>query len=78
MENNVGAVPPNQKHLATPAAARYVSLGESTLEKMRLSGGGPRYFKLGRRVVYSTAALDQWLTGRECGSTSEYGVEPGR
>jgi predicted DNA-binding transcriptional regulator AlpA len=49
-------------HLRTPAAAEYVGLSASTLEKLRLTGGGPAYFKSGRKiVVYSTADLDAWL-----------------
>ena len=61
-----------EKHVDTPAAAKYLKLSASTLEKWRVMGGGPRYLKLGRRVVYSIDALDAWLRERECGSTSEY------
>jgi predicted DNA-binding transcriptional regulator AlpA len=36
--------------LRTPDAATYLGLTASTLEKMRLSGGGPRFVRLGTRA----------------------------
>lgn len=42
-------------------AADYVGLSKSTLDKLRCYGTGPRYFKLGRAVVYSTSDLDDWV-----------------
>lgn len=45
-------------------AARFVGLSESTLAKLRLNGNGPVYCKLGRRVVYRLADLEQWLQSR--------------
>ena len=50
-------------------AAAYVGLSKSTLDKLRCFGGGPKYFKLGRAVVYSKADLDVWLTGKIRSST---------
>lgn len=39
----------------------------------------PPYVKAGGRVVYRTAALEQWLRDRERTSTSDRGPhEPGR
>lgn len=52
-------------------AARYLRLGVGTLNKLRLSGGGPRYAKLGAVVVYDIADLDAWASERKVGSTSE-------
>jgi predicted DNA-binding transcriptional regulator AlpA len=67
----------NDEFLDTPAAALLSKLSTSTLTKLRLRGGGPRYLKLGRRVVYPRAALLEWMQARACSSTSEY-VVPGR
>ncbi len=49
-------------------AAEYVGLSKSTLDKLRCFGGGPRYLKLGRAVVYAKSDLDAWLAdkGRFC------------
>jgi predicted DNA-binding transcriptional regulator AlpA len=66
-----------EEFLDTSAAATLTKLSTSTLTKLRLTGGGPRYLKLGRRVVYPRVALLAWLQERECGSTSEY-RGPGR
>jgi predicted DNA-binding transcriptional regulator AlpA len=56
----------------TLGAAGITKLSTSTLTKLRLTGNGPRYLKLGRRVVYSRAALLEWMHRREHASTSEY------
>jgi len=59
-------------HLNTLAAARYVGLAKSTLDKLRTtSSDGPRFLKLGRRVVYSVADLDAWLAAHRRCSTSD-------
>ncbi|MBR0954151.1 helix-turn-helix transcriptional regulator [Bradyrhizobium canariense] len=52
-------------------AARMVGLSESTLAKLRLNGNGPVYCKLGRRVVYRPADLEQWLESRTARDTSD-------
>jgi excisionase family DNA binding protein len=53
------------------AAASYLGISTSTLAKLRLSGTGPAYCKLGRRVVYRAADLEAWLESRRRLSTSE-------
>jgi predicted DNA-binding transcriptional regulator AlpA len=53
------------------AAARYAGLSASTLNKLRVYGGGPSYLKLGRRVVYDRNDLDAWLAGMRRASTSD-------
>ncbi len=51
--------------LRTPEAASYLGLSPSTLEKLRLEGGGPEFVRLGRRALgYDVAALDAWLDKR--------------
>jgi predicted DNA-binding transcriptional regulator AlpA len=56
--------------LRTDAAAQYLALSESTLMKLRVTGGGPAYIKLSRAVVYDPADLDAWLSVRRRKSTS--------
>jgi predicted DNA-binding transcriptional regulator AlpA len=56
--------------LRTPEAAVYCGSSASTFEKLRLTGGGPRYLKLGRRVAYDPADLDVWLSTKRRTSTS--------
>ena len=59
------------KVVTTAEAARVLGLSESTLAKLRLNGNGPVYCKLGRRVVYRPADLDQWLQSRTARDTSD-------
>jgi predicted DNA-binding transcriptional regulator AlpA len=63
-----------EKHrLSAAEAADYVGLSASTLSKRRVFGGGPKYLKLGRRVVYDTRDLDAWVDANRRAST---GPEP--
>jgi predicted DNA-binding transcriptional regulator AlpA len=55
-------------------AAGVLGLAPSTLAKLRLSGDGPVYCKLGRRVVYRRADLEAWLESRVARDTSDAGV----
>ncbi|MNL57345.1 Helix-turn-helix domain protein [compost metagenome] len=57
------------KNIRVKEAATYVGLSKSSLDKLRCFGGGPRYFKLGRSVVYAVADLDAWMSERSRSST---------
>lgn len=63
--------------LTTAEAARFLRLSVPTMERLRLSGDGPIFIKLGpgkrSRVVYRRADLDAWLHGQRRGSTSQRG-----
>jgi predicted DNA-binding transcriptional regulator AlpA len=52
-------------------AAKRLLLSQRTLERWRVSGTGPRYVKLNRRVAYREADLESWITSRVVQSTSE-------
>jgi predicted DNA-binding transcriptional regulator AlpA len=52
-------------------AAALVRLSERTLERLRLTGGGPVYVKAGRRVLYREPDLAEWIASRVRASTSE-------
>jgi hypothetical protein len=52
-------------------AARILRCSVRTMERMRLTGNGPRYIKTTRRVLYREADLEAWLTARLATSTSE-------
>ena len=55
MSANYSDLPP--RYLRTPDASRFVGLSIRTLEKHRIYGTGPRYSKLGGRVVYRVDEL---------------------
>jgi predicted DNA-binding transcriptional regulator AlpA len=54
-------------------AAEFLRLSPRTLERLRVSGTGPRYVKLGRRIAYREVDLEAWITARVRQSTSEAG-----
>jgi hypothetical protein len=57
--------------LNTAAAARYIGLSKSTLEKSRLYGGGPPFVRVTSRAIrYRVQDLDAWMHDRLVGSTS--------
>lgn len=62
-------VPP-RRILRTREAAAYLGVSAAYLEKKRMKGGGPRFVRLGGRVVgYELQALEDWL--RECASDAK-------
>jgi predicted DNA-binding transcriptional regulator AlpA len=61
------------RYLRTPDAAKVVGLSIRTLEKHRIYGTGPRYSKLGGRVVYSIEDLHAWVELGTKASTSDPG-----
>jgi hypothetical protein len=60
---------PAHRYLTNDEAAAYLRLAPSTLEKHRVIGGGPRFHKLGRRVVYTHKDLEAWANARTFGAT---------
>jgi predicted DNA-binding transcriptional regulator AlpA len=58
--------------LSAPQAADRLNLSASTLAKLRLSGEGPPFSKLGRRVVYKDEDLQTWVSANRYRSTAEY------
>ena len=59
------------RYMDTKAAADYLGLSPSTLNRMRVTGDGPRYSKLGRRVIYDVRDLDSWIEARKRRFTGE-------
>lgn len=51
-------------------AAQFLGLSQSWLAKLRLSGDGPPYMKVGRQVRYSQADLMRWAAKSLRHSTS--------
>lgn len=52
-------------------AAERLGVAEATLAKWRWAGTGPRYAKVGSKIAYREADLDEWLEGRLRHNTSE-------
>ena len=59
-------------------AAELLGVSVGTLGKWRVYGTGPKFEKLGPKlVVYSEEALEEFLLARSHASTSEYQTNPG-
>lgn len=56
--------------LAPEQASDTLGFAVQTLARWRVEGKGPAYLKLGRRIRYSTRAIQQWLAGHAKTSTS--------
>jgi predicted DNA-binding transcriptional regulator AlpA len=72
MSTNIAGLPP--RYLRTPEAARFLGLSGRTLEKHRTYGTGPKYRKIGGRVVYAIDDLKAWADRGLKNSTTDTGV----
>lgn len=52
------------RFLNNSEAAEFLRLSPRTLEKQRVIGGGPRFRKFGRRVMYAIGDLEEWANAR--------------
>lgn len=50
--------------LTEAEAARLLRISERSLQRWRVEGGGPRYVRAGRRVLYRRSDLEGWAEGR--------------
>lgn len=61
-----------QGYLRTADAAKYLGIGQSTLERKRIDGTGPKFRVLGAKIVsYAVTDLDAWAGQHVLSSTSE-------
>jgi hypothetical protein len=60
-----------RRRLAVAAAAEYCGVSTAYLNKLRVTGEGPVFIRLGRRIVYDSGDLDDWLAAGRRRSTSD-------
>lgn len=60
-------------NLAEKQAAEYLAISVHTLRRWRVYGGGPRFLKMGSRVVYPIEELDAYQASCLRKSTSDPG-----
>ena len=65
-----GAYP---EFVSAKEAARILDVHPNTLCKWRISGGGPPFVKVGRRVRYRTTEISAWADERTYLYTAQYG-----
>jgi len=63
-------------YLTVTEAAQFLRVSIKTLERKRVEGTGPKFYKVGpglrARVLYRQSDLEQWVEGFVYSSTSEY------
>lgn len=64
------ATDPN-RCITAAEAEKILGLTSGALAKMRLSGGGPPFFKIGSRVRYGYTDLQDWLRKRRYSRTGQ-------
>ena len=57
------------RYLTNEEAAEFLRLSPRTLEKRRMLGDGPRFRKVGRRVIYALDDLICWADARSFEAT---------
>ena len=55
--------------LTEQEAGTLIDLAPSTLQKYRITGQGPKFIKVGRKVRYRPEHLIEWLESRTVDST---------
>jgi len=50
----------DERFLTSPEVARRLGISERSLSRLRETGGGPPFVKIGRRVAYNPASLTDW------------------
>ena len=63
-----------RKYFSTREAAEWLGLSPRTLDRYRVSGGGPAFHRFGSRVRYLAEDLDDWASARRRLSTSDDGT----
>lgn len=62
-------------YLNNREAAAFLRLSPGTLEKQRVVGGGPRFRKFGRRVLYDRHDLEEWANKKVFDSTTDFNTK---
>ena len=63
------------EYLTTREAGLLLGMSVRTLERYRITGGGPRFCKFGRKVRYLRSDVDEWAKRRMRNSTSDDGSD---
>ena len=61
------------QYMGTRELASFLGLSPRTLDRYRVSGGGPKFHKFGNRVRYARDDIEAWAAERRFSSTSDAG-----
>lgn len=62
----------HHRYLNTQEVAERLRLSEGTLANWRTRGEGPQYVKLGRKVLYAVAEIDDYEKRQSRGSDKQW------
>jgi hypothetical protein len=57
--------------LTAKSLSERIGVTEGCLAKWRLTGEGPRFIRVQRRIMYDPADIAEWLDARRVNSTSQ-------
>jgi hypothetical protein len=58
------------EYLDTRGLSERTGIGKSTFDKMRMTGNGPPFIKVGKKVIYSRPCALAWLNAHTRQSTA--------
>lgn len=58
--------------LSEKALEEITGISTKTWQRYRTKGGGPKYIKIGSRVLYDPADINSYLESKKVASTSAY------
>ncbi len=64
---------PNARMMRAETVAEFTGLSASYLAKLRVTGFGPPFKKIGRAVIYRQADVEAWLESHNRTSTADSG-----
>jgi len=59
------------EYLTTPQYAKLTHQSIRTCERQRMDGTGPKFIRLGRKILYLRKDVDTWLESRKFENTAE-------
>lgn len=71
---NKNEPPRHADRLTTPEAAAYLRISASKLTKDRAAGKGPRYVRLGTKILYRATDLDQYVAASIIETTDSHKI----
>lgn len=61
--------PGEDTKLRPKAAAERLGIHESMLAKLRMTGDGPPFFRIGGSIIYTQTELDEWFVSKRATGT---------
>lgn len=63
------------EYLTVKEAAHFLRVSKSFLDKLRCTGGGPSFTRVGRKILYRRIDLEAWTRRHRFENTSQYGQD---